>query len=51
MRNQFKRQSNSKIIIYAVVLVILLGIIAVILQDIKVPAEHVSQEIEVNLEK
>ena len=51
MRNQFKRQSNIKIIIYAVVLVILLVIIAVILQDINVPTEHVSQEIEVNLEK
>lgn len=51
MRNQFKRQNNTKVIIYAVVLVILLAVGAVILQDIQVPSEHITQEISINLEK
>lgn len=51
MRNQFKHQSNTKVIIYAVVLLIMLAIGAVILQDIQVPSEHITQEISVNLEK
>ena len=51
-RSQFtSRQANSKIAYYAVALAIVLGIGTVILQDIQVPQEHISQKIEVNLEK
>lgn len=52
MRNKspFARQSNSKPIYYAIGLAILLGICVVILQDIQAPQEHVSQEIEINLD-
>jgi hypothetical protein len=51
MRNQFKRQTNSKIYIYAMVIALLLGVCAVVMQEIKVPTEHVVQEIEVDLDK
>ena len=51
MRSQFKHKSDKKIIVFAVVLVVILAIGAVILQDIQVPTEHQTQEIEVNLEK
>ncbi|MBR1756924.1 MAG: hypothetical protein IJ738_05120 [Alphaproteobacteria bacterium] len=51
MRSQFKRQTNSKVVVYAVVIAVILGICAVVMQEIKVPAEHITQEIEVDLEK
>jgi hypothetical protein len=50
-KSQFSRQSNSKLIYYVIAVVAVLGIGIVILQDIQVPKEHVSQEIEVKLEK
>ena len=51
MRSQFKRQTNSKVYVYAVVIALLLGVGAVVMQEIKVPTEHVVQVIEVDLDK
>lgn len=51
MRSSFNKQNNSKLIVYAVIIAIIVGICAVVVQDIKVPAKHVSQEISVKLEK
>ncbi len=51
MKSYYTKQNNSKIIIYAVALIIILGIGAIVVQDIDVSAEHVSQDIEVKLEK
>ena len=51
MRSQFKRQNNYKVVIYAVIIAVILGIGAVVFQDIDVPTEHMTQDIEVNLEK
>jgi hypothetical protein len=51
MRSQFKRQTNSKVYIYAVAIALLLGVGAVVMQEIKVPTEHVVQVIEVDLDK
>ncbi len=49
-RSPFARPSNSKPIYYVIGLAVLLGICVVILQDIQAPQEHVSQEIEINLD-
>ena len=51
MRSQFKRQTNSKVYVYAVAIALLLGVGAVVMQEIKVPTEHVVQVIEVDLDK
>lgn len=51
MKYSYRKQSNVKVIVYAVVLALVLGIGAVIVQDIQAPTEHISQEISVNLEK
>ena len=51
MRYSYQRQSNPKIIFYAVVLALIFGVGAVIIQDIQAPTEHISQKINVNLEK
>ncbi len=51
MRNQFKHQNNTKLVIYTVILIILLGITGIILHDIQLPAEHTVHKIGVNLEK
>lgn len=51
MRRQSLNKSDSKIVFYAIGLVVILGIILVVVQDIKVPTEHVSQEIKVTLDK
>jgi len=51
MRYSYHKQNNLKIIVYAVILAIVLGIGAVVVQDIQAPTEHVSQKINVSLEK
>ena len=51
MRNPYERQNNTKIIVYAVVIAIIAGIGFIVMQDISVPTEHVSQEIKVKIEK
>lgn len=51
MKYSYRKQSNVKIIVYAVILAIVLGIGAIIVQDIQAPTEHISQEIIVNIEK
>ena len=51
MQISFGKASNSKIIVYAVIIAVIVGIIAVVVQDIKVPTKHTSQEISVKLEK
>jgi len=51
MRYSYHKQSNVKIIFYAVGLALIFGIGIVIVQDIQVPSEHVSKEISVNIEK
>ena len=51
MRSQFKRQNNSKVFVYAVIIAIILGIGAIVMQDIKVPTEHITKKIEVSLDK
>ena len=49
-RSPFARQSNSKPIYYVIGIALLLGICVVILQDFQAPQEHISQEIEINLD-
>lgn len=51
MRYSYREQGNTKIIIYTVVIAVVLGIAAVIMQDIQAPTEHISQTVNVNLEK
>ena len=51
MRSSFSKQNNSKLIVYAVIIAVIAGICAVVVQDINVPAKHISQEISVKLEK
>ena len=51
MRNQLKRQNSTKIIAYAVAIAVILGLGIFILQDIQVPTEHITQQIELDLEK
>ncbi len=53
MRRQsaYTQGSTLKIVFYALGLIILAGIIFLMVHDIQVPTEHVSQEIAVNLEK
>lgn len=50
MRSPYARQSNLKVVLYAICAAVVLGICVVVLQDIKIPTEHVSQKIEVNFE-
>ena len=50
LSSSYSRQGNGKIILYAVGLAVILGIGAVLLQDIQLPQEHVSQEIKVNID-
>ncbi len=45
------KSNNSKIVLYAVIAALVAGIGFVALQDITVPTEHNSQEIEANLKK
>ena len=51
MKRSYRNESHTKVILYAVVLVLLCGIGFVVMQDIQVPTEHTTQEVEVNLEK
>lgn len=51
MKRQTFGNSNSKILIYALAIAFVLGVCLIIVQDIKVPTTHVSNEIEVNLDK
>lgn len=51
MRYSYRKQSNTKIIFYAVVLAVVLCIGIVVVQDIQVPTEHISQDVSINLEK
>lgn len=51
MRNPYQRQSNAKVVINAVVVALILGVVAIVIQDIQAPTEHVSKEISVNVEK
>ena len=51
MRRSYRGESRSKIIFYAIALAVLCGIGFVVVQDIQVPTEHVTQEVKVNLEK
>ncbi|MBR1398950.1 MAG: hypothetical protein IJ564_02085 [Alphaproteobacteria bacterium] len=51
-RNGFNSigRNNGKVVLYAVVLAVVIAMGVVVLQDIKVPAEHISQEVPVTLE-
>lgn len=51
MRSSFSKQNNSKVIVYTIVIAVIIGIFAVVVQDIKVPTKHVSQEISLKLDK
>ena len=51
MRKSYSATNNSKIIFYAVILAVILGIGFIVVQDIQVPSEHISQKIDVNIEK
>ncbi|MBR3676677.1 MAG: hypothetical protein IKN71_06050 [Alphaproteobacteria bacterium] len=51
MRDYYKKSNNTKIVVYAVILALLLGVGAVVIQDIEIPTDHVSQPVEVTLEK
>lgn len=51
MRYSYHKQSNFKIVFYAVGLALIFGIGIVVVQDIQVPSEHVSKEIGINIEK
>lgn len=51
MRYSYDRQSNSKIVLYAIAIAVIIGIGFVIIQDINIPTEHISQNIVINLEK
>ena len=48
--SSYSTQSNVKVVLYAVGLAVVLGIGAIMLQDIQVPTEHVTQEVKVNIE-
>lgn len=51
MRRQSFNQGHSKVWVYALVIALVLGVCLVVVQDIKVPTEHVTKDIEVSLEK
>ena len=51
MRSPYHKQNNVKVVIYAVILALVLGVCAIAMQDIQAPTEHVSKDISVNLEK
>ncbi len=52
MRRQsnYNQNSSLKIILYALGVVLFVGIVFLMVHDIQVPSEHVSQEIVVNLD-
>ena len=51
MRNSYSKRNNSRIIVYTVLLALIIGIGVVAMQDIPAPTEHVSQDVELKLEK
>ena len=52
MKSYYSNKSgNSKIIIYAVLAAIFIGICFVVVQDITLPTEHISQTVEVDSKK
>ena len=51
MRSSYSKQNNSKIIVYAVLFALVIGVGVVAMQDIQAPTEHVSQDVELKLEK
>lgn len=51
MRDLYGKHNNSKIVFYAIALAVILGIGLIVVQDIQIPTEHVSQQISINLEK
>ncbi|MBR1600668.1 MAG: hypothetical protein IJ677_03735 [Alphaproteobacteria bacterium] len=51
MKYSYQRQSNTKIIFYAISCILILGIAFVVVQDIQAPTEHISKKISINLEK
>lgn len=51
MRSYYSKPKNKKVIIYAVIAAIIVGIGAVVMQDITVPAERITQKIDVNIKK
>lgn len=51
MRRQSYSQGGTKVVIYAALIAVILGICFVITQDITVTTRHTSQEIKINLEK
>lgn len=51
MKNYYSKSNNSKIVVYAILLAVVLGIGAIVVQDIEAPTDHISQPVEVNLEK
>lgn len=51
MKKYYKRQGDSKIIVYAVILAVILGIGAIVVQDVQIPAQHVVKEVKVNIDQ
>lgn len=51
MRSSYSERKNYKVIIYVILLALIVGIGVVVLQDIKVPSDHISQEVPVKVEK
>ena len=51
MKSYYTKQNNSKIIVYTVLIALIIGIGVIVAQDIQAPTEHVSQDIELQLEK
>lgn len=49
MKKYYKRQNDSKIVLYAIVLAIVFGIGAIVVQDVQIPTEHVTKEIQVKI--
>ena len=50
MRNSYIKQSKNKTVWYAVLIVVVLGVVAVAVQDINIATEHTSKEIGLKLE-
>ena len=51
MKSYYRKSNNAKVVVYAILLALVLGIGAVIVQDIEVPTDHVSETLEVQLAK
>ncbi|MDO4161579.1 MAG: hypothetical protein Q4D80_01055 [Pseudomonadota bacterium] len=49
-QSMYNQGSNLKILFYALGLFLLAGVIFLMIHDIQVPTEHVTQDISVNLE-